>query len=551
MNGRDAILELTQRYADGIASEDEVSRLQERLQDDADARKLFRAYMELDAALTDLGDAATLLPVPRKAVSRPPAKRWWGIAAAVAAMVFGLYFGYQFGPGRDGNDTAPREKSSPLVAKLVAAMDAEWSGENQLAIGDELSAMPLSLEHGLAELRFTSGASVVLQGPSQCVLESPSHLLLQRGRLSASVPTRALGFSVRTSVAAVVDLGTEFGIHSDATGSTDIHVFRGQVALGTPTDADSRKELVDEGTAKRVMADGLQIEELRADELAFVSYQEFEARIKAEEDRPYYRWLAHSYRLRREPSLILYYSFDGRTGQSNSVINRSGSTAGKLDARLGDGLDASTRPQQMPSGRWPAERALRFDASRRQHLRVEHSNELNITQALTVAAWIRPTITLMESEVVILTKTPGQKDGNGPNYELGLVRRSEESGSARCAFYFRSDNRRIASPDFAAMPGRWIHLAAAANNGNVVLFVDGRPVTKGEVADFVPNDGDLLVGTRPGPSSSTEPAENASFEGWISELVMVRRFMSPDEVRATYSAGKQDRPPANTKSEGR
>ena len=77
MNGRDAILELTQRYADGIASEDEVSRLQERLQDDADARKLFRAYMELDAALTDLGDAATLLPVPRKAVSRPPAKRWW------------------------------------------------------------------------------------------------------------------------------------------------------------------------------------------------------------------------------------------------------------------------------------------------------------------------------------------------------------------------------------------------------------------------------------------------------------------------------------------
>ena len=60
MKDQKSILNLIHRYSDGIANVDEVALLQTALKNDADARQLFRQYMELDAALTDLSDAATL-----------------------------------------------------------------------------------------------------------------------------------------------------------------------------------------------------------------------------------------------------------------------------------------------------------------------------------------------------------------------------------------------------------------------------------------------------------------------------------------------------------
>ena len=455
-------------------------------------------------------------------------------------MMLGIFFGRLFNWGFERGDVPTPAVPPPVVAKLVAAMDAEWSSSDALGVGSQLPARPLKLISGLAELRFASGALVVLQGPTECVLESPSHLRLGRGRLSANVPTEAVGFSVRTPVAAVVDLGTDFGVHSNEAGTTDVHVFRGQVALGRPSDGVSRKELLNEGMAKRVVANGLQSEELPANELAFVSYQEFEARVKAEKNRPYYRWLAQSYRLRRDPSLIIYYSFDERSDERNCVVNRSGATSGRLDAQLGNAMDESTRPHRMPSGRWPAQRAMRFDASRRQHLRVAHANELNVTQAVTVAAWIRPAIALMESEAVVLTKGPRGADEAGPNYELGLLRRADEMGRARCTLYFRCGAHRVETTDFVVVPGRWMHVAVTVGVDGVRLFVDGAVVGNGEGSDLTPNDGDLLIGCRLDPSSSSDGHRCACYEGLIGELLIFRRQFSSDELYELYSIGKQD-----------
>jgi hypothetical protein len=419
-------------------------------------------------------------------------------------------------------------------------MDARWSSGGSLRVGSPLPPRPLKLESGLAEIRFASGASVVLQGPTECVIESPSHVKLGRGRLSANVPAEAVGFSVRTPVAAVVDLGTEFGVHSNEAGGTDVHVFRGQVALGRPSGNGSRKELLGEGRARRFRADGSTSEELLADELAFVSYQEFEARIRAEKNRPYYRWLAHSYQLRRDPSLIVYYLFDAHSGEEDRVRNQAGASAGRLDARRGNGTDASTRPERTPSGRWPAQRALRFDASRCQHLRVEHANELNITQAVTVAAWIRPAIALMESEAAFVTKSPRGADHTRPNYEFGLIRRVDDSGKARCALYFHGGEHRVETADFVVIPGRWMHVAASAGAEGIQLFVDGEVAASLGEADLVPNDGDLLIGSRLDGTSLSDTNQPASYEGLIGELMMFRRQLTSEEVHELFSVGKQE-----------
>jgi ferric-dicitrate binding protein FerR (iron transport regulator) len=55
VNDRQALLELVQRYADGLATADEVERLQTLLRDDAEARREFRHYLLLDAELARLG----------------------------------------------------------------------------------------------------------------------------------------------------------------------------------------------------------------------------------------------------------------------------------------------------------------------------------------------------------------------------------------------------------------------------------------------------------------------------------------------------------------
>ena len=73
----------------------------------------------------------------------------------------------------------------------------------------------MRLRHGLAELKYANGAAVILEVPARCVLDSPSRLTLQNGRLSAQVPVEAIGFTVCTPTAMLVDLGTEFGVSSE------------------------------------------------------------------------------------------------------------------------------------------------------------------------------------------------------------------------------------------------------------------------------------------------------------------------------------------------
>ena len=77
------------------------------------------------------------------------------------------------------------------------------------------------------------------RGPVSWQLASQQRLQLDSGQLVAHVPARAIGFTVATPTAEVVDLGTEFGVHVDAQGQTNVQVFEGAVefSLSTPASA--------------------------------------------------------------------------------------------------------------------------------------------------------------------------------------------------------------------------------------------------------------------------------------------------------------------------
>jgi ferric-dicitrate binding protein FerR (iron transport regulator) len=89
----------------------------------------------------------------------------------------------------------------------------------------------LELINGTAVITFASGAKVFLEGPTKLTLNSPSEVRLIDGHVAAKVPRQAVGFTVNSSLARFVDLGTEFELSLRAEKSFELHVHAGLVEL--------------------------------------------------------------------------------------------------------------------------------------------------------------------------------------------------------------------------------------------------------------------------------------------------------------------------------
>jgi hypothetical protein len=123
---------------------------------------------------------------------------------------------------------------TPAVAAVTDVMDAKWAEGYQIPPDDtELHPGRMSLIKGFAEITFDGGARVVVQGPAEVELETISQMFLHKGKLWSYVPESALGFTVRTPGATIVDYGTEFGVAVRDDGATQAYVFAGRVDLRT------------------------------------------------------------------------------------------------------------------------------------------------------------------------------------------------------------------------------------------------------------------------------------------------------------------------------
>jgi ferric-dicitrate binding protein FerR (iron transport regulator) len=531
---RHDLASLLEKLRDGEILADEHARLEGLLGSDAEARRFY-----LDSQLLHAGLQTLLVKEDGSPRPATPAVGWRRLIAgvAVAAGLAAASVAVFLWPAVQQPEAIVKPAASSAVARVIGSVDAQWLGGARLKTGADLEAQRLHLGRGLAELRFGCGAAVVLEGPTEVSLETPSQMTLHAGRMAAAVPNEAVGFVVRTPEAEVVDLGTEFGVRSGPQTATDVHVFKGEVALGPVRQNRASampKELLTEGKAKRIAIGEAGTENIRVNELAFVTPREFQARVKSMDDHPYYRWLASHYHFRRDPALILSYAFDDPASEGGLVSNAAGATAGKLLATMGNGEDPATKPLRLPSGRWPAQRAIGFDPDRRQHLRVPHAKELNITQAVTVFAWIRPHLPLLDGEAVIVTKSPRSSGKRLPNYELGLTRTRDDEGRGFCRLLFQAGDRRLTSADFPVAPGEWMLVAATANADRTVLYVNGSKVADERGGELMPNDADLLVGAAIDAANGVTDC----FAGAICEVAIMRRFTTEEEMHAIYTAGR-------------
>ncbi len=131
----------------------------------------------------------------------------------------------------------------PVVAKLHDTVNAVWSQQKgYIDIGSQLRAGPMVLSEGFAEIAFNSGVSVLVQAPAEFELESDNRLFLSSGKVFSVVPPEAVGFTIRTTQADIVDYGTEFGVQAEESGFVDTQVFKGKVKVTSTWLKEDNKE---------------------------------------------------------------------------------------------------------------------------------------------------------------------------------------------------------------------------------------------------------------------------------------------------------------------
>lgn len=141
-------------------------------------------------------------------------------AATAAAILFLMVF-YYFAPVR-GN----------TFGRIMDVYQVSLAGtKTTLSAGQTLRDEMVTLESGMLEVQMNSQALIVLEAPATFRLEENNQIFLEKGKAAARVPAEAVGFTVRTPSASIVDYGTEFGVVVDSSANTEAHVRSGQVEM--------------------------------------------------------------------------------------------------------------------------------------------------------------------------------------------------------------------------------------------------------------------------------------------------------------------------------
>jgi cell division protein FtsL len=140
------------------------------------------------------------------------------LTSAIAALIFLLVY----------INLYPR--TSQEVATLADSIDAQWTSRLPLSKNVRLTVAPepIKLQRGIIKLVTDEDVQVLIESPAEFRFVSTSQIVMNQGRLFATVSQTGRGFTVQTANSKVTDLGTEFGVLADNLGTTELHVFKGK-----------------------------------------------------------------------------------------------------------------------------------------------------------------------------------------------------------------------------------------------------------------------------------------------------------------------------------
>ena len=216
----------------------------------ADAHNADRAarLMLLESDLHEkLADSHRLMDTPPTAAATPNRRRvdakihYGPIGSVLAAAVMILAAVLWLVVGNDAPSKPDTQAGTPpvileRVATLTNTENAVFADPDQaMLLGSDLTQGPIHLNAGRVQLMFASTAVVDLIGPCEFEMIGANRGRLTRGELAAYVPDAAHGFTIELPHGArIIDLGTAFRVHVDASGEARLNVTEGHVQILRP-----------------------------------------------------------------------------------------------------------------------------------------------------------------------------------------------------------------------------------------------------------------------------------------------------------------------------
>ncbi len=287
---QDELHDLIDALSDDSITPVEAAELNRRLEADADARQLYLEHMCVEAELgalhlSSIVDASQVSSTELRDVLRrgskpwPATLRWLAMAASLMFVAtLSSFITYRWsadarGMGQSDNVRVVSSEQES-IATITATRNCSWLGESRrLGFGSPLIAGDrLSLGAGAAEITFSDGARVVLEGPAEFRVPRSHQAELLSGRASAAIPRDASDFSFGTPRLFVNKAGTQFGLVANVDGGAEVHVFEGPLQAFIIGDNGRKLESVelDASEAARLAPVGAKFALMRASGDLFV-----------------------------------------------------------------------------------------------------------------------------------------------------------------------------------------------------------------------------------------------------------------------------------------
>jgi hypothetical protein len=213
--------ELIIRYLDHNLSEEEIQILDQSLRKNSALRKKFYDQVNVGTALEE--EFCSKLP-EGKVISFKHKSSTVTLLAFAASFILAIgIIGYSFFNTKES------------IATLASNENAAWESSLPTLEGSELRAGLMTLKSGVATIRFSSGAEVTLEAPSEIELKTPMEGKLLSGNVVVNVPESARGFILSTPSGYAVDHGTAFGVSVNKSGTfSNFKVLEGEISLHSP-----------------------------------------------------------------------------------------------------------------------------------------------------------------------------------------------------------------------------------------------------------------------------------------------------------------------------
>ncbi|MEO6244065.1 MAG: LamG-like jellyroll fold domain-containing protein [Opitutaceae bacterium] len=498
------LAELAEQLRENTIADAEVAELESLLADSAAAREAFAGLAMLTA---DLRQAQGRFPCPVPAVARARIgrrsffHRWIPLAVAAGLTVATILAGRRFA-------ALPASRGA-LVATVSNASGAVLFAEGRplsATVGHALGGGTLQLRSGLLELTYASGVVIVLEAPARFELRHAGLLWLAEGNVSARVPDAAKGFAVETPSARIVDLGTEFGV-SAAAGSSEVHVFKGEVLVTNASEPDSLR--LSETRATRI--------DTKTRTPTGIGYEP-QRFVRTFDERA-----SDFARLVRSLDPVAYYRMR-ITPEADRLVDVSESG---LDGHIHPGSGAGTSvPGRVGAG-------LRLGGAEARSYAVVPAFPAAPEGTLTVCAWVRAA---SRSRWASIAKHWAKDRGRsqGGQFHFGLW---HDEGSLEVHVHDAAE-REVGVRDAVPLPiGEWQLVAFTLDGATLRLYRNGREVASAACDGLSPNAPDALgIGVKLDGGLVPERNTPGFWDGVIDELAIFHRALTPAQLLALYES---------------